>query len=326
MLKKYPMKLRPVTKEILWGGDRLKQRYHKQAPFDKLAESWELTVRPDGMSVIDSGDYTGVPLDEFIRYNPRSILGYNGVKGDRFPILIKFIDARDDLSIQVHPGDDYALSHEGELGKMEMWYIVEATEDAKLVYGLKDGCTQEAFARAVTEGKTESVLRYVPVQAGECYFIPSGQVHAIGAGCLIAEIQQNSNVTYRVYDYDRRQADGSLRQLHVAQALDVVQVRTDAEVQALRYEAGPDKHGKTICNCKYFKVKKHITSVDGNTDFFVSDKSFKSVLVLHADNAYLEHDGTRYEITTGDSFFLPAGMGSVTLSGDAVALVTTVNG
>lgn len=325
MLKKYPMKLRPVTKEILWGGDRLKQRYHKHADFDKLAETWELTVRPDGMSIIDSGDYTGMSLEEFIKHAPGSILGTNGIKGDRFPILIKFIDARDDLSIQVHPDDSYAMANEGELGKMEMWYIVEATENAKLVYGLKDGCTMDAFAKAVTEGCTESVLQYVPVKAGDCYFIPSGQVHAIGSGCLIAEIQQNSNVTYRVYDYNRRQADGSLRQLHVAQALDVVQIRTDAEVQALRYEAGPDKHGKTLCNCQYFKVKKHVTSVDGNTDFFVSDKSFKSVLVLHAENAYLEHDGTRYEITTGDSFFLPSGMGSVTLTGDAEVLVTTVN-
>ena len=325
MLKKYPMKLRPVTKEILWGGDRLKQRYHKHAAFDKLAETWELTVRPDGMSIIDSGDYTGMSLEEFINHAPRSILGTNGIKGDRFPILIKFIDARDDLSIQVHPDDSYALANEGELGKMEMWYIVEATDDAKLVYGLKDGCTMDAFAKAVAEGRTESVLQYVPVKAGECYFIPSGQVHAIGSGCLIAEIQQNSNVTYRVYDYNRKQADGSLRQLHVAQALDVVQIRTDAEVQALRYEAGPDKHGKTLCNCQYFKVKKHVTSVDGNTDFFVSDKSFKSVLVLHAENAYLEHEGTRYEITTGDSFFLPSGMGSVMLTGDAEVLVTTVN-
>jgi len=325
MLKKYPMKLRPVTKEILWGGSRLKERYNKTADFDKLAETWELTVRPDGMSVIDSGTYTGMPLDEFIRYAPKEILGVNGSKSDRFPILIKFIDARDDLSIQVHPDDEYGLANEGELGKMEMWYIVEATEDARLVYGFKDGCTMDAFAKAVSEGTTESVLRYVPVKAGECYFIPSGQVHAIGSGCLIAEIQQNSNVTYRVFDYNRKQADGSLRQLHVAQALDVTKIRTDEEVEALRYEKGPDKHGKTLCNCQYFKVKRHITSVDGNTDFYVSDKSFKSVLVLHAENAFLEHDGTRYEIATGNSFFLPAGMGIVYLNGNAEVLVTTVN-
>ncbi|MBR4960188.1 MAG: mannose-6-phosphate isomerase, partial [Clostridia bacterium] len=295
------------------------------APFDKLAESWELTVRPDGMSIIDSGNYTGISLEEFIHYAPGEILGKNGRKSDRFPILIKFIDARDDLSIQVHPDDAYGLANEGELGKMEMWYIVEATEDARLVYGLKDGCTMEAFAKAVAEGNTESVLRYVPVKAGECYFIPSGQVHAIGSGCLIAEIQQNSNVTYRVFDYNRKQADGSLRQLHVAQALDVIRIRSDAEVEALRYEKGPDKHGKTLCDCQYFKVKKHKTSTDGNTDFFVSDKSFKSVLVLHAEDAFLEHDGTRYEITTGDSFFLPAGMGIVYLNGNAEVLVTTVN-
>ena len=325
MLRKYPMKLRPVTKEILWGGNRLKERYHKTASFEKLGETWELTVRQDGMSIIDSGDYTGMPLDEFIRFAPQEILGSNGSKGDRFPILIKFIDARDDLSIQVHPDDAYALANEGELGKMEMWYIVEATDDARLVYGLKEGCTMEAFTKAVADGVTESVLQYVPVKAGECYFIPSGQVHAIGSGCLIAEIQQNSGVTYRVFDYNRRQADGSLRQLHVAQALDVIRIRSEAEVEALRYENGPDKHGKTLCNCQYFKVKKHTTSIDGNTDFFVSDKSFKAVLVLHAEDAFLEYDGTRYEMTTGDSFFLPAGMGTVYINGNAEVLVTTVN-
>ncbi len=325
MLKKYPMKLRPVTKEILWGGNRLKERYHKTAPFDKLAESWELTVRPDGMSIIDSGDYTGMPLDQFIRHAPQSILGTNGAAGDRFPLLVKFIDARDDLSIQVHPDDSYAMEHAGELGKMEMWYIVEATEDAKLVYGLKEGCTMEQFRAAVEAGETESVLRYVSVKAGECYFIPSGQIHAIGSGCLIAEIQQNSNVTYRVYDYNRKQADGSLRQLHVKEALDVVKIRTDAEIEALRYEAGPNKHGKTLCNCRYFKVKRHITSRDGNADFFVSDRSFKSVLVLHSDGGYLEYDGTRYELTTGESYFLPAGMGRVDLTGNATVLVTTAN-
>ena len=128
-----------------------------------------------------------------------------------------------------------------------------------------------------------------------------------------------------MFDYNRRQADGSLRQLHVKQALDVIRIRTEAEVEALRYEKGPDKHGKTLCDCQYFKVKKHTTSTDGNTDFFVSDKSFKSVLVLHAEDAFLEYDGTRYEITTGDSFFLPAGMGTVYVNGNAEVLVTTVN-
>jgi len=324
-MKKYPMKLRPVSKEILWGGDRLRTRYNKTAPFEKIAESWELTVRPDGMSIIDSGAYTGVSLEDFIRRAPQSILGENGCRGDRFPLLIKFIDARDDLSIQVHPDDTYSLAHEGELGKMEMWYIVEAAEGAKLVYGLREGCTLEDLASSIENGTTESVLHYVPVKAGDCYFIPSGQIHAIGSGCLIAEIQQNSNITYRVYDYNRRQADGSLRTLHVQQALDVTKIRSDEEIQKIRYSMGPDKHGKTLCDCAYFKVKRHVTTMGGDTDFFVSDRSFKSVLVLYSDGGQLLYDGTAYELTTGDCYFLPAGMGNVTLSGKAEILVTTAN-
>jgi len=227
--------------------------------------------------------------------------------------------------VQVHPDDAYALAKEGQPGKTEMWYVLDAEPGACLVYGFAQDMTKEKIRQSLEKGRLTKYLQRIPVRKNDVFFIEPGTIHAIGGGVLVAEIQECSNVTYRVYDYNRRQADGSLRQLHVAQALDVVQIRTDAEVQALRYEAGPDKHGKTLCNCQYFKVKKHVTSVDGNTDFFVSDKSFKSVLVLHADNAYLEHDGTRYEITTGDSFFLPSGMGSVTLMGDAEVLVTTVN-
>ena len=143
MMKKYPMKLRPVPKEILWGGDRLKKRYNKEAPFAKLAESWELTVRDDGMSVIDNGDYTGMTLLEYLRHASDALSATRTMDPEQFPLLIKFIDAHDDLSIQVHPDDEYARVHAHSSGKMEMWYIVEAEEGARLVYGLRDGCTAE---------------------------------------------------------------------------------------------------------------------------------------------------------------------------------------
>ena len=312
MMKKYPMKLRPVPKEILWGGDRLKKRYNKEAPFAKLAESWELTVRDDGMSVIDNGDYTGMTLLEYLRHASDALSATRTMDPEQFPLLIKFIDAHDDLSIQVHPDDEYARVHAHSSGKMEMWYIVEAEEGARLVYGLQDGCTAEDFANAVQSDRIEAVLRYVPVQAGECYFIPSGQIHAIGAGCLIAEIQQNCR---------RKQADGTLRRLHVREALDVVRVRTDAEVDAIRYAERPAAP-ELLCACPYFSVQRCVCTHD--MDLFVSDKSFTSLLVLHAEGGTLLCDGKEYELHTGDSYFLPAGLGHLRLRGSVTALASTV--
>lgn len=321
-MKEYPMKLRAIPKEILWGGDRLKKRYNKEASFDKLAESWELTVRSDGMSVIDNGDYTGMTLLEYLRHAPDALSKTHSIDPDRFPLLIKLIDAHDDLSIQVHPDDEYALSHEGCTGKTEMWYIVEATENARLVYGLQNGCTATDFSTAVQEDRIESVLRYIPVHAGECYFIPSGQIHAIGAGCLIAEIQQNCNITYRVFDYRRKQADGTLRKLHIKEALDVVKVRSDDQIDAIRYAEKAPAPG-LLCACPYFTVEEYRCTHD--TDLFVSDKSFTSLLVLASEGGELFCDGKIYELHTGDSYFLPAGLGHLRLRGSVTALASTVH-
>jgi len=325
MLKKYPMKMRPITKEALWGGDKLKKNYHKIADFSKLAESWELTVRSDGMSIIENGIYAGMTLDTFITRAQADILGKN-ISGDRFPLLVKFLDARENLSIQVHPDDTYALIHENELGKMEMWYIIEAEPGAQLVYGLQETCSAEKCKEAIASGKTESVLRYIPVKAGECYFIPAGHIHAIGAGILIAEIQQNSNVTYRVYDYNRKQSNGTLRQLHTAQALDVVRVYTKKEIAAERFFNNPPADAGTLCDCRYFRVQKYELGDREAVELLVSDNSFLSVLVISSDHGQIIHDGIIYEITAGDSYFLPAGMGSFSINGETIVLVTSING
>ena len=187
-MKKYPLKLSAVFKEIIWGGTRLKEEYGKVCDLDKLAESWELTVRPDGMNVITNGEYAGMTLGEYL-----------GEEAKGFPLLIKLIDACDKLSIQVHPNDEYAMKNEGEYGKTEMWYIVDALPGSKLVYGLS-GYDPDTFRKALADGECEKYLNYVDVKKGDVFFIPSGCVHAIGAGILIAEIQQSSKVTYRVYD------------------------------------------------------------------------------------------------------------------------------
>lgn len=313
----YPMKLIPVSREILWGGRKLKDYYHKNAPFEKLAESWELTVREKEMNTIANGAFAGLTLAEFIRQNGTATVSPH-YDGERFPLLIKFIDAADRLSIQVHPDDAYSLAHEGELGKTEMWYIVEAEPGAQLVYGLADGVSAGDFADAVRRGEIARTLKSVEVHAGETYFIPSGQVHAIGAGILIAEIQQNSNVTYRVYDYDRRQADGTLRELHTDKALDVVRVRSAAEIDAIRF-AHTDHSGTELAACPFFRVRR-LTAENLPCTLRPAD-SFLHLLCVDGEGTICM-DGVQYPIVRGDSYFLPRGCGDCTLEGAPTLLVS----
>ena len=325
-MKKYPLLMRPVSKEILWGGSKLKKEYAKTAPFEKLAESWELTVRKDGMSVIANGEYAGMPLERYLSLGKTDVLGTNCSKYDRFPLLIKFIDAADNLSVQVHPDDEYALPVENEFGKTEMWYIMDAEPGAKLVYGLADGCTIEDFAQAIADGTVEEKLNYVEVHRGEVYFIPSGQVHAIGAGILIAEIQQNSNITYRVYDYNRRQSDGSLRQLHTEKALDVIKIRSDAEIEEIRLsQKASSSCSETLCACDYFTSAKYITSKENVAVIHTDSTSFVSVLVLESNEGYLEMGDEVLPLHRGDSYFIPAGNADVRISGNTEIIATKIN-
>ena len=325
-MKKYPLLLRPVSKEIMWGGNILKREYNKTAPFENIAESWELTVRENEMCVIANGEYADMTLGEYIDADKAGILGTNIEKYDRFPLLIKFIDANDKLSIQVHPDNEYSLTNENELGKTEMWYIMAAEAGAKLVYGLKDGCSLNEFRQAVADGKTEEMLNFVDVHPGEVYFIPSGQVHAIGAGILIAEIQQNSNVTYRVYDYNRRQADGSLRQLHTEKALDVIKLRSTEEIDEIRFALPDNAEGcELLCSCEYFTSRKYVTDADSTAILYADDKSFISLLVLDADSADISMDGTEYRIKKGESYFIPAGAGNISISGKAEVIASVIN-
>lgn len=325
-MKKYPLLMRPVSKEILWGGEKLRKEYAKTAPFEKIAESWELTVRGDGMSVIANGEYSGMSLERYLMLGKTGVLGTNCKKYDRFPLLIKFIDAADNLSVQVHPDDEYALPNENEFGKTEMWYIMDAEPGAKLVYGLAEGCTIDEFARAVENGTVEEKLNYVEVHRGEVYFIPSGQVHAIGAGILIAEIQQNSNITYRVYDYNRRQRDGSLRQLHTEKALDVIKIRTEEEIEAIRLEKADSRsNSRTLCACEYFTSKKYTTSKENVAVIHVDDTSFVSILVLESEDGHLEMGDEILPLHRGDSYFIPAGKTDVRISGNAEIITTKIN-
>ena len=305
----YPMKLRPAVKEIIWGGDKLKKEYHKTAPFENIAESWELTVRPDGMNVIDNGVYKDMPLGDYLEKGGYGLIGKN-YDADRFPLLIKFIDARDKLSIQVHPSDDYALKNEGEFGKTEMWYIVEADEGAELVFGLKEDCMREEFERAVAEHRIGGTLRYVKVHAGEVYFIPSGLVHAIGAGILICEIQQNSNITYRVYDYDRPGKDGKPRELHVEKAKKVIVNYTPEEIEKLRFSKADRRDPDLLAACDKFTVRKY--DISGDKHISVGEDSFASLTFTDGEGI-IRAGGKDYPFVKGDTYYLSAGLGEVSL-------------
>ncbi|MBQ4055049.1 MAG: class I mannose-6-phosphate isomerase [Clostridia bacterium] len=279
-MEKYPLKLIPYKKEVVWGGTRLRDNYGKDCGFDRLGETWELSVREKENSVIANGKYAGMTLKEYLG-NP-----------ERFPLLVKFLDARDSLSVQVHPE------------KTEMWYIVEAEPDAKLVYGLKEKFDRETIDRAIAAGTLEEHLDYVNVKAGEVYFIPSGLVHAICAGIVIAEIQENSDTTYRLYDYMRPQPDGSLRQLHVTESLDTIRDFTKEEIEAIRYSAGR-RDDATIADCEFFNVRRYV--VEG--EMTLDNPGFLHILCLSGSG---EVSGEH--IAKGDGYYIPEGMDSVALS------------
>lgn len=256
------------------------------------------------MSKITNGEALGMTLAEYIE-----LCGYDTVTpdyraGERFPLLVKFIDAGDRLSVQVHPDDGYARSVESDSGKTEMWYIVDAEEGAEIIYGLAEGIDRDSFALAVDACELDSAMKKVKVKKGESYFIPAGMLHAIGKGILIAEIQQNSDLTYRVYDYDRVGADGKKRELHTRKALDVVRPYTEEEVNAIRYSRGYSEG--MLANSDFFSVKR--LAVAHEAELCAADR-FMSVLCVEG-GGYIEFEGEKFPIERGDSYFCPAKTGN----------------
>ena len=227
--KNEPLLLRPSGKDYLWGGSRLNDEFEKNIDLSPLAETWECSTHPDGPSYVVDGAFAGQELAEVLKLHPE-YLGERHKGENSLPILIKFIDAKKDLSVQVHPTDTYAREHEnGQLGKTEMWYVLDASRDAKLVYGLKQDCSKEEIRGAIHNGTEMKYLQKVPIHKDDLFFIQAGTIHAIGAGALVAEIQENSNLTYRLYDYDRVGKDGKKRELHIDKALDVANLHSSAE-------------------------------------------------------------------------------------------------
>ena len=312
-MKSFPFLLSPSPKDYLWGGTRLHDEYGKALSCSPLAETWECSTHPDGQSLIASGGFQGRLLGDVLAEHPEMLgahpLLLTGGKAE-LPILVKLIDAREKLSVQVHPDDEYARLHDGGFGKTEMWYILRTRKNAEIVFGFRRNMSAACVREAIQQGTIEACLNHVPVQQNDLFYIPAGTVHEIGAGVLLAEVQQSSNLTYRFYDFDRPDRDGNLRPLHIEKALDVAKLSATSEprqpMRLLRYR--PGCASELLTRCRYFQVERLLLNTENFrtlTDYQTGSNSFHVLLctngcgVLFGENFMLN-------FFKGDCLFVPA--------------------
>lgn len=321
-----PFKLSPAAKDYLWGGNRLNDDFEKNIDMEPLAETWECSTHPDGPSVVASGEFTGQTLTqvlkahkEFLGEHPYAIAESHPRLWEEnagLPILIKFIDAKKELSVQVHPSDEYAAQYEqGQLGKSEMWYVLDATETASLVYGFNRDISEEKLRKRLGEGTIEKYLQKIKVRKDDVFYIESGTVHAIGAGALIAEIQENSNLTYRMFDYNRTDKNGKLRELHIDKAIAVAKRTSSAEprqpMRVLKYRRGCAS--ELLCRCKYFEVERWLLNTERTRELVevqTDCSSFEVLLCIKGCGMLFMYDENRMTesipVFKGDCIFVPA--------------------
>lgn len=321
-----PFLLAPAGKDYLWGGTRLRDDFRKDLPMEPLAETWECSTHPDGLSVAASGIYAGRTLKEILELHPE-YLGTHPAYRDGLPILIKFIDAREDLSVQVHPDDAYAARHEnGSLGKTEMWYIVDTEKDARIAYGFRHDMKREVLEKSLRDGSVEKYLQQVKVEKDDVFFIRSGTVHALGAGTLAAEIQECSNITYRLYDYGRTGRDGKQRPLHIEQALETANLSGSGHprqpMRVLRYKKGIAM--ELLCRCSYFQVERMLVNTEHCREmarYQTQENTFQVFLCLKGCGSLFMENSQYLNFFKGDCIFLPARSVPVKIHGNAQLLV-----
>ena len=314
-----PFELIPPIKDYIWGGTKLREQFGKESGLERLAESWELSCHKDGMSVISGGEFDGMTLSDFIKEHPEA-LGVNCRRFENFPVLIKLIDACDNLSVQVHPDNKYAMKVEGEYGKTEVWYIVECEEGAELIFGFAEKTDTQTFRKAIENETLLDIVNRVPVKKGDVFFIEAGTLHAIGKGILIAEIQQNSNTTYRVYDYGRLGADGKPRELHIDKALEV----TNCNPPEVSY-GQPKKINMAgmwrtpIADCEYFSSDKYDIYRSLNAG---CPESFTHILFLDGEADVMCDGECVIHAKKGSSVFIPAGNDTCDIKGKCSIILT----
>lgn len=307
-----PYILTPTCKDYIWGGDRLIKQWNKKTDKNIVAECWELSCHADGASYVD-GKGT---LKELLAAHPE-YLGTKAQVFDNFPILIKLIDSKSNLSIQVHPSDDYALKNEGQYGKTEMWYIVDADKGAGVYCGFKKQLSKQEISERLKDGSICDALNFIEVKVGDSLFIEAGTVHAICGGLLICEVQQNSSLTYRLYDYDRIDACGNKRELHIDKSLDVIVANkiVAPNVQSLVIEDGY----KLLAKCKYFTTYE----ISGN--IFNDNATSESFVAINCLTPLtLGYDDGSLSCNKGDTVFIPSGLGAYTLYGDNIVAIKTI--
>lgn len=320
--------LDPKGKDYLWGGNRLNDDFSKGIDMEPLAETWECSTHPDGPSMVASGIHKDELLVEVLEKHPE-YLGMSKTINGELPILIKLIDAKKDLSVQVHPDDKYAKKHEhGSLGKTEMWYVLDAKKNTNLVYGFRRDMTKESVRTCIEDGSIEKYLRKVPIQTDDVFYIEAGTVHAIGEGALIAEIQENSNITYRLYDYNRVDKDGELRPLHIDKALEVADlVSTKEPIQPMRVlKYKPGSALELLCRCKYFQVERLLVNTERCrelTEGIVDSHSIQIFLCISGCGIFIDDDGYSMNFFKGDCFFVPAHAVPTRIQGKASFLKIT---
>lgn len=314
-----PFLLQPACKDYLWGGTSLKTLYGKKSELVPLAETWECSVHPDGPSMIAEGEHAGWMLERYLKEFPEA-LGTHGRDHGGLPVLVKLIDAEKDLSVQVHPDDAFAQEHEGQMGKTEMWYVLRAEPGATLVYGFAHNVTPELVRRAVKEDRLLPHLQMVPVHAGDVFLIEPGTIHAIGGGVLLAEVQESSNVTYRVYDYGRRDKKGQLRPLHIDKALSVMNFSAAHAVRQqqriIQYTPGMAR--ELLARCRYFQVERMRTSQ--RCLLPTTEETFLALLVLSGQGK-IKTEGKELQVRAGCTVFIPACCGAISIQGDLELLL-----
>jgi mannose-6-phosphate isomerase len=310
----HPIKFAPILKEMIWGGKELKNTFNKISTANNIGESWELSALPGNISIACNGTYKGMTLNEIIALSPTQILGKRITKryGNNFPLLVKFIDAADNLSIQVHPNDEQAKSNNSH-GKTEMWYILKAKPDATLISGLNKTISPQEFQQHVSNGTLTQALQSHKVSAGDAFFIPAGRIHAIGSGIVLLEIQQSSDITYRIFDYNRRDSSGNQRQLHTQQAMQVINFNDCLNTKTT---IPPTKNTAIqIANCPYFNV--NVMRIEWQHKMernYTANESF-TILVCTQGNGMITYNAAdSMPICAGETLLLPAALTCITLT------------
>lgn len=312
----YPLQFEPILKERIWGGEKLKTKFNKSSVSKTTGESWEISAVDGNISLVSNGIFKGKLITELIELYPNELLGTSVFKrfGSHFPLLFKFLDAKEDLSIQVHPNDELAMERHNSLGKTEMWYVMQADKEAKIIVGFKENSNQDEYLKYLENNTLPDILNQIQVQEGDVYFLETGTVHSIGAGLVIAEIQQTSDITYRLYDFERKDLNGNKRELQVDLALEAINYQ-QLETQKIYFKEG--NQSNLIVECPYFT-----TNFIPLRDFLEVKKNGESFTVYMCvdGNFDIETNENNFSYKKGETVLIPAALQNYVLSGNASIL------